>query len=54
MHVPPHTDVSEYAEMVLCLPPTWKVSDEESTSDDEENYWPIHWMKMLARLPHEI
>ncbi len=41
----------EYAEMVLQLPPDWRLSQEDF--NDENNYWPIRWMKQLARLPHE-
>jgi len=40
-----------YAELVMCLPPTWPLADE--AFKDESNYWPIRWLKTLARLPHE-
>jgi hypothetical protein len=40
-----------YAEMVICLPPSWPLT--EDAFKDENNYWPIHWLKRLARLPHE-
>lgn len=36
------------AEMVVCLPPDWKVMEE-----DEKWYWPLRWLKILARLPIE-
>ena len=36
----------ERAEIVVTLPPDWKITD-----GDEEWYWPIRWLKILARLP---
>jgi tetratricopeptide (TPR) repeat protein len=39
----------ERAELLVCLPPDWKLNDLE----DEKWYWPIKWLKILARLPVE-
>ena len=36
----------ERAELIVTLPPDWKV-----TESGEEWYWPIRWLKILARLP---
>ena len=36
----------ERAEIIVALPPNWKV-----TEPGEEWYWPIRWLKILARLP---
>lgn len=36
----------ERSELVVTLPPDWKVGD-----GDERWYWPIRWLKILARLP---
>ncbi len=36
----------ERAEIVVALPPGWKI-----TEPGEEWYWPIRWLKILARLP---
>lgn len=44
-------EVDLYAELVISLPPDWPM--EQSAWDDEANYWPIRWLKMIARLPHE-
>ncbi|MFC6591212.1 suppressor of fused domain protein [Deinococcus lacus] len=41
----------ERAELVMCLPPDWPLSQE--AFEDAANYWPIGLLKMLARLPHE-
>ncbi len=50
MNVP--EELAEYelerAELVIHLPKDWKVGD-----DDEIWYWPIRWLKILARLPIE-
>jgi hypothetical protein len=42
---------SQFAELMLCLPPDWRISKE--AFEDERWYWPVRWLKMLARLPHE-
>ena len=41
----------KYSELMICLPKDWKVSDEDFKN--EEYYWPIRWLKILARFPHE-
>jgi Suppressor of fused protein (SUFU). len=41
----------QYAELFFCLPPDWPISLE--AFNDEANYWPIRWLKMLARYPHQ-
>jgi len=40
-----------YAELMLRLPPTWQL--EQEALQDERRYWPVRWLKRLARLPHE-
>ena len=40
-----------YAELCLCLPPNWSMG--EDALKNEENYWPVYWLKFLARFPHE-
>jgi Suppressor of fused protein (SUFU) len=40
-----------FAELLLCLPPDWQLSQE--AFQQEENYWPVRWLKRLARLPHQ-
>lgn len=48
MHVPQELADKklERAELLVCLPPDWKVDGKE-----ERWYWPIRWLKLLARLP---
>jgi Suppressor of fused protein (SUFU) len=51
MTVPAGCEAWQFAELMLCLPASWPVSD--SAFQDEANYWPVRWLKRLARLPHE-
>lgn len=51
MAVPEGAEEFRYAELLICLPPTWKL--EQRDFKDEANFWPVRWLKMLARLPHE-
>jgi hypothetical protein len=37
------------AELMICLPPNWNFED----LDNEEWYWPMRWLKIIARLPVE-
>lgn len=51
MTAPDDNPQYRYAELVLCLPPDWPL--EQEAFADETNYWPMRWLKVLARLPHE-
>lgn len=51
MSVPDGTDSPKFVELVMLLPPDWKL-DQESFKN-EGWYWPIRLMKYLARLPHK-
>lgn len=51
MTVPPGREELSYSELLISLPPGWKL--EEESLKDERNYWPIRLLKMLARLPHQ-
>lgn len=57
MTVPPQAQGMEYAELMITLPPHWKVGEVGTVTppreEDAEWYWPIGVMKMLARLPHD-
>lgn len=60
MAVPPEASPDEappYAELCILLPSTWNIpqdaADLATAFEDENVYWPIRWLKMLARLPHE-
>lgn len=51
MNTPDGLDGFDFAELCICLPGEWKISDEDF--QDEKNYWPVRWLKYLARFPHE-
>jgi hypothetical protein len=39
------------AELMLCLPREWKM--EQNEWEEEAHYWPVRWLKICARFPHE-
>lgn len=51
MKTPEGLEGFNYSELSICLPKDWKISEEHFK--DEKNYWPIRWLKYLARFPHE-
>ena len=58
MTLPEGSDVSPYAEMMICLPKSWPIGAIEGATMDqifpgEEAYWPVRLLKVLSRLPHE-
>jgi hypothetical protein len=54
MRTPEGCEHLSYAELLIALPPTWPINQEQVWPlQDESYYWPIRTLKMLARLPHE-
>jgi len=51
MTVPEGCEQLRYAELMICLPGDWPMSEE--AWKDEANYWPVELVKFLARMPHE-
>jgi hypothetical protein len=51
MHTPAEIDAPNYLELCILLPPDWKI--DEKAFKDENNYWPVRWLKIVARLPHQ-
>ena len=51
MNVPPGAEAWQYAELMVALPQSWKL--DQTAFEDERNYWPVRWLKTLARFPHE-
>jgi hypothetical protein len=44
----------EFAELMLCLPSSWKMSPGDvMTGDTMDKDWPVIWLRRLARFPHE-
>lgn len=50
MATPSNPDIPRFVELLITLPPYWRV-DQESFND-ESWYWPMRLLKALARLPH--
>ncbi len=56
MTVPEGAEDHRFAELMVALPREWQVDALAVTpppADLERWYWPIRWLKQLARLPHE-
>jgi hypothetical protein len=51
MTAPEGAEDCRFAELMTRLPPDWPLTQE--AFQDERNYWPLRWLKQLARLPHE-
>ncbi|WP_282014040.1 suppressor of fused domain protein [Marinifilum flexuosum] len=51
MTTPKDVEDANFAELSICLPEEWKISEKDF--EDEKNYWPIRWLKYMARFPHE-
>jgi hypothetical protein len=52
MAVPDGAEHLRRAELMLRLPATWPLSQEDLKK--EENYWPLRWLKQLVRFPHVL
>lgn len=59
MNTPGQLAAQRFAELMICLPSSWPLPQSGgalvpgSPLTDERWYWPIRWLKVLARLPHE-
>jgi len=51
MNVPEGLEKFRRAELLIALPAEWPLS--QLSFNDENNYWPIRWLKTIGRLPHE-
>jgi hypothetical protein len=52
MSVPPGAEDYARAELMITLPADWRL--EQEAFEDERWYWPVRWVKKLARFPHEV
>lgn len=52
MTVPAGSEQWAYNELLLCLPPSWPLRDKDL--ENENNYWPLRWLRVLARFPHKF
>jgi Suppressor of fused protein (SUFU) len=51
MQVPEGAEDFQFAELLIALPKTWKL--DEASLQQESHYFPIRWLKYLARMPHQ-
>ena len=51
MNTPQEAKDGRFAELAMCLPASWSLNSDAFR--DENNYWPIRLLKMLAHYPHE-
>ena len=54
MNVPKRFDGPKYAELCIYLPKNWPLTQEAFKKHGEDFYWPIRWLKNLARLPNQF
>lgn len=57
MNVPAEIDAPRYLELCVLLPGDWKMGGKngetmENVFSDENIYWPVRWLKTIARFPH--
>lgn len=58
MAVPVGHEDLRYAELCILLPADWEIEGGsyklmEEVFEEENNYWPVRWLKYIARFPHE-
>jgi len=51
MTVPPGQEEYQYAELVIYLPKDWPLT--KKALADPNHFWPIEWLRRIARYPHE-
>lgn len=59
MNVPVGQSEDRFAELCILLPKDWPIQTEnykllEEVFKDENSFWPIRWLKIIARFPHEF
>ncbi|MGV3504098.1 MAG: suppressor of fused domain protein [Adhaeribacter sp.] len=59
MNVPAEIEAPKYLELCVLLPGDWKIEGKnyetmEKVFSDENAYWPIRWLKIIARFPHSF
>lgn len=52
MTVPEEWAKYQYAELMMHVPKDWPL--DQKSWNNPLLFWPIHWLKLLARLPHEF
>lgn len=56
MNEPAEVQNCQFAELCILLPSNWVLEGDDKSKnvlEDENNYWPLRWLKIIARFPHE-
>lgn len=51
MSTPQEIEPPRFAELIVTLPPDWKL--DQASLEDDSWYWPVRLIKSLARFPHK-
>ncbi|MCG6158576.1 suppressor of fused domain protein [Rubinisphaera margarita] len=51
MNVPAGLESMSHVELMINLPAKWPMK--QSDWDNENHYWPLRWLKMIGRMPHQ-
>src|SRR5438552_3537614 len=51
MRVPKGEQAAKYAELMICLPRSWRL-DEEAIEEERFSF-PLAWLRLMARFPHD-
>jgi hypothetical protein len=51
MRVPKGEHAAKYAELIVCLPPSWRL--DEKAMKEERFSFPVAWLRLMARFPHD-
>lgn len=53
MNAPPPAGELKFAELMLCLPSSWRIDEGDISSEETwRKDWPTLWLRKLARFPH--
>jgi len=53
MRTPPGAEQLRFAELMLCLPSSWRMKEYDVMSEETwRKDWPVMWLRKLARFPH--
>lgn len=53
MNTPQELKNHQFAELCILLPKEWLIDNNGDSFKNENNYWPIRWLKIIARFPHK-
>jgi hypothetical protein len=59
MNIPAEMTAPRFIELCILLPSYWRIDGKnyetmENVFSDENTYWPVRWLKIIARFPHSF